>query len=388
MTARDIFAAAAIVPCQPWPRYVFEPTDWATLAAAVPASPFILLALWADTVQVHALLLDEATLSVVPVSTPVTDGEYPALSPTQPHAQAFERMIADLWGHVAAGAAGHRPLFDHGAWPQSKPMALRPEQPRRPYPTPEAGQNDADPVMLMPSGPIWGRIEEAAGFRLTLRGNTIAAAEGQLGFTHKGTLALIRGKAPRTAARFAARLSGDATVAHSIAFATATESALGVSAPPRATVLRSVMLEIERISGHLDNLAEVARLADAPSVQSRCGALRERLRQVSNSAFGHRLMMDCVVPGGVALDIAEGGPQVILRALGDIASDLPGLRATHDGTDVVGAPERCRPCGSGTGNSARGGRGRRARGRAALRCANDDRRHRRVEPPGTGAWSG
>ncbi len=41
-------------------------------------------------------------------------------------------------------------------------------------------------------------------------------------------------------------------------------------------------------------------------------------------------MMDCVVPGGIATDIAEGGPQVILRALGDIASELPAIRRLHD----------------------------------------------------------
>ncbi len=73
----------------------------------------------------------------------------------------------------------------------------------------------------------------------------------------------MRGKSPRAAARFAARLSADATVAHSVAFAQATESAMDVTAPPRAVGLRIVMMEIERIAAHLDNLAEVARLADA-----------------------------------------------------------------------------------------------------------------------------
>ena len=41
----------------------------------------------------------------------------------------------------------------------------------------------------------------------------------------------MRGKSPRAAARFAARLAGEATVAHSIAFARATEAALGCEVP-------------------------------------------------------------------------------------------------------------------------------------------------------------
>ena len=77
--------------------------------------------------------------------------------------------------------------------------------------------------MVLPLGPVWGRLDEAAHLRLSLDGPAIRRAESLLGFTHKGTLALMRGKSPRTAARFAARLSGDATVAHSVAFAQAAE---------------------------------------------------------------------------------------------------------------------------------------------------------------------
>ncbi|WP_428483567.1 nickel-dependent hydrogenase large subunit [Rhodopila sp.] len=302
------------------------------MAAALTSDSLVLLALWADTIQVHALLLDEATLTALPVSTPVEAGRYPALSPSIPHAAWFERMIHDLWGRIAEGGRDQRPWLDHATWPLSSPLAVRPDPPHPPYDPPDPPLSGHDPLMQLPLGPIWGRIEEAAQLRLTLSGKAVVAAESRLGFSHKGTLTLVRGKPPRTAARFAARLSGDCTVAHAVAFAAATEAALEVAAPPRAVALRIVMLEIERIAGHLDNLTEVARLAACQPVRTRCGYLRERLLQTSASAFGHRLMMDCVVPGGLAMDIAEGGPQVILRVLGDISSQLAAVRHLHHGT--------------------------------------------------------
>jgi Ni,Fe-hydrogenase III large subunit len=120
-------------------------------------------------------------------------------------------------------------------------------------------------------------------------------------------------------------------VAHSVAFARATEFAVDVVAPPRASVLRVVMMELERIAGHLDNLAEVGRLSGARAVQAKSGYLREILLRATESAFGHRLMMDCVVPGGAAIDIAQGGAAVVLRALGDIATAMPAIRKLHDG---------------------------------------------------------
>jgi Ni,Fe-hydrogenase III large subunit len=208
-------------------------------------------------------------------------------------------------------------------------MAARPE-PRTVADPPILSGPEQDGTTVLPLGPIWGRLDEAAHLRLTLSGPAVQRAQALLGFTHKGTLALMRGKSPRTAARFAARLSADATVAHSVAFAQAAESAVDVLVTDRAAVLRIVMLEVERIAAHLDNLAEVGRLADARAVRTGSGVLRENLLRASDAAFGHRLMMDCVVPGGVATDIAEGGAQVILRALGDIASQLDAIRRLQD----------------------------------------------------------
>jgi Ni,Fe-hydrogenase III large subunit len=331
MTSEIALAVADLVPCRPWPRQVLTQDEWSALVHAVPNAPLVLLAVWADTVQVHALLLDEAAAEIIAVSTPVENGRYPAVSAALPHAASFERMIRDLWGHVAEGARDTRPWLDHGHWPQSKPMAGRPDGPRPPNWADALAEPD-EPLMQLPLGPIHGRLEEAVRLRLMVRDGTIVSAEAQLGFTHKGTLMLMRGKSPRTAARFAARLSGDATVAHSFAFAVAAEAALGAEPPDRAVALRTVMLEIERIACHLDNLAEIGRLAEANGVWTRCGVLREHLLRATAGAFGHRLMMDCVVPGGVALDIADAGTELILRALGHIASALPTLRQWHDGT--------------------------------------------------------
>jgi Ni,Fe-hydrogenase III large subunit len=48
------------------------------------------------------------------------------------------------------------------------------------------------------------------------------------------------------------------------------------------------------------------------------------------AAFGHRLMMDCVIPGGVAADIAPGGQEAILRALAALEAELPNLVRVYD----------------------------------------------------------
>jgi Ni,Fe-hydrogenase III large subunit len=315
MTAIGIIRASPTAACQPWSRHVLHPASWAQMAAALATAPALSLrALWADATHVHALLLDK-TGTLLPISTPVDGGGYPALSPARPAAAWYERMVQDLWGHVAVGGRDLRPWLDHGRWPQARPLAARPgPSPGRPEPPeflPPADERFTQAAL----GPIHGGIEPPAHLRVTLAGERVRRLESRLGYAHKGTLALMRGKSPRTAARFAARLAAEATVAHSIAFARAAEAASEIAVPPRATALRAVMAELERIADQLGAVGAVGEAAGAGWFGARCGLHAESARRAAAQAFGHRLMMDCVVPGGVAADIAPGGSETIVRAL-------------------------------------------------------------------------
>ena len=323
-----LLSNARVEPCSPWPRHVLPAPDWTALAAA----PLHLLGLWADTQQAHALFLDEADGVVLPVSVSIEAGIFPALSPHRPGAAWYERMVHDLWGHTAAGGVDSRPWLDHGTWAHAAPLATRAGPPPAREP-PDFATDPDDTRMQWPIGPVAGGVGEAAHLRLILHGDRVMRAEARLGYTHKGTLALMRGKLPRIAARFAARLAGDSTVAHATAFARATEAALAVAAPPRAAILRAMMGEIERIAGHLDQLGSLALAACALDTHARCGRQREMLLRATETAFGHRLMMDCVVPGGVAADLVA--PQVLLRAMGGIATELPALWRSFHGTALT-----------------------------------------------------
>lgn len=310
------------------PRRALTRDEWARMASE-PSPP--LLALWADTHDVYALLRS-GDVSLL-VSTEVEDGGYPALSPVRPWAAWFERMVHDLWGHDAIGGSDQRPWLDHGRWPNSAPMALRPGTDGR---TEQPEFHFAEDPDQIPLGPARGGIEPAAHLRLGVRGETIVRLETRLGYTHKGTLGLMRGKSPRAAARFAARLAGEATVAHSIAFARATEAALGCEVPPRASALRDVMAAVERIVHHLDVLSAIAEVVGLEMLSARPAWHAEMLRRATDVAFGHRLMMDCVLPGGVAADIVPGGPEAIGRALSALAAELPDLRLLPTASGLTG----------------------------------------------------
>ena len=329
--ASQIIRCGAEQPCRPWPRRTLSREDWAAMAAALPAQPALaLIMLWADAAEAHALFLDEASGDCLPVSTAIVAGGYPALSPSRPAAAWLERMIRDLWGHIALGGTDDRPWLDHGRWQLTHPNATRPGPMGPPPEPPEFLPVLGEDLHQVAVGPVHAGIIEPGHFRFTAQGETVARLEIRLGYTHKGTLSLMRGKSPRAAARFAARLSGDSTVAHSIAFARASEAALAGEAPPRAQALRAVMAEIERIANHLGDVGAICNDASFAFAQARFGWHREAMRRAAGLAFGHRLMMDLVVPGGVAGDIAPDGGEAILAAIAAVEAELPELVRVYD----------------------------------------------------------
>ncbi len=287
--------------------------------------PLALLALWADASHVHALFLTGAAEPAL-ASVAVEAGAYPALSPVRPGAAWFERAIRDLWGHEAAGGTDARPWFDHGRWPQHRPMSPHPTPAEAPEP-PEFLADAVDATHQIPIGPVGGErcgLDDAAHLRLTVAGDTVLRAEALGGYGHRGVLAAMRGRTPQAAAPLAARLAPGAAVAHAAAFARAAEAALDVQPPRRGAAIRAAALELERVAGLLDALQRIADAAAAPCA-SGFGVLRERVLRACGDAFGQRLLLDAVVPGGVSIDPAPAGLAGLRATLDQVAAALPAL---------------------------------------------------------------
>ena len=316
---------------------ILTASEWTALAVD-PALDFV--ALWADATMTHALYLGADGVALVRTAA---ESGYPALSPHRPAAAWFERMVFDLWGHAALDGQPLRPWLDHGRWGQTHPMAARPGAGVSTPEPPEFLEIQADDAHQVAMGPIHAGVIEAGHLRFTGVGESVARLELRLGYKHKGVLDLMRGKSPRAAARYAARLSGDATVAHAIAYARAAEDAADTPAPPRAGTLRGVMAELERVANHLAAVGETVGQAGLGVMEDRAGVLREAVLRASAAAFGHRLMMDQVIPGGVASDIAPGGAEVLRAAAVRVSDELRPLARLY--RDNAGLADRMRGAG-------------------------------------------
>jgi Ni,Fe-hydrogenase III large subunit len=134
------------------------------------------------------------------------------------------------------------------------------------------------------------------------------------------------------ACRLAGRTSGDSTVAYALAFAHAVESACELDVPPRALHLRALMAELERLANHFGDIGAICNDASFSIMHAQCGILREHTLRSADACFGHRLMMDCIVPGGMALDLAGSGVNSVGALLDRIRRFFPRLIELYDNT--------------------------------------------------------
>jgi Ni,Fe-hydrogenase III large subunit len=305
---------------RPSPRVQVQADTWQQTIDQLAAGTLTLLSLWGEPGRIHMAVLDPPHTTVISLDCP--DGHYPSVGARHPPAIRLERSVRDLFGLLPDGLTDTRPWLDHGRWADDQTPATA-------Y-TFLPVQGDA--LHQIPVGPVHAGIIEPGHFRFTCDGETVVRLEQRLGYVHKGVDLLMSGAPLPRAARLAGRVSGDSTVAYAFAFARAVETALGIEPPPRAVYLRGVMAELERLANHIGDVGAICNDASFSIMLTHCAVLREKTLRAAADCFGHRLMMDRIVPGGVSLDLDPA--QILhLRTLVDtFRTAMPRLTKLYDDT--------------------------------------------------------
>ena len=325
-----IGAGSRVEKHRPWPRVVVDADIWQRIASELAASRWTLSGLWGDSGAVHMALLDEGKSDITVVSLECPDGRFPSVAQYQAPAIRLERTIRDLFGLEPENAPDPRPWLDHGRWGLRHPLGARTESSdTKPYAFLSA---EGESLHQIAVGPVHAGIIEPGHFRFNVNGEAIVRLETRLGYTHKGIEALMQGADLERAAKLAGRVSGDSTVAYAIAFARAAEVALGMQAPARAHWLRALMAELERLANHFGDIGAICNDASFALMHAHCAILRERVLRAADECFGHRLMRDCVVPGGVAADLDIKNIPALRTLLTEIGKRFPALVELYDNT--------------------------------------------------------
>jgi len=264
------------------------------------------------------------------VSVDAARPEVPSLTTAVPAANWHEREIRDLFGIIPTGHPDPRPLVVHDGWPQGV-FPLRktfdgsrrvPVEPADEFPHLVA---EGEGVFEIPVGPIHAGIIEPGHFRFTSVGETVLHLDARLFYTHRGLEKRMEGLTPLDAFYIAERICGVCSVAHGLGYCEALEQIAGVEAPPRARLIRSIALELERLYNHVGDVGNICAGAAFHYGTATGMRLKERLQQMNERLAGHRFLRGLVVPGGVQLDLPDDLLGALAVTLQETLSGLDGL---------------------------------------------------------------
>jgi Ni,Fe-hydrogenase III large subunit/NADH:ubiquinone oxidoreductase subunit C len=306
----------------PAARLPLHAADWGAAGAAAVESGWRFAGIWGDPhpdrVVVFACLEQAGRHLVLETPVPLNSPALASFTPAFPGADRPERHLRDLLGVELTDHPDDRRWTRHRAWPNGEhPLRVA-------YPAAgrQGGRTRADAdypftrvegagVYEIPVGPVHAGIIEPGHFRFQAVGEEVLRLEERLGYVHKGIEKIAVDRDPAGLARLAGRVSGDSTVAHAWAACQAMERASGCEVPVRALEIRAVMAERERIANHLGDIGAICNDVGFAWPHVQCAALREQWQRRSRELFGHRLMMDTVIPGGVAADLDADGVAVL-----------------------------------------------------------------------------
>ena len=259
--------------------------------------------------------------------------EVPSISQNLASANWFEREVKDWFGIIAF--PNIYKLASHPDWPEDQHPMWKDFDPQAVVPrvkgTFEFKEVEGEGVFEIPVGPVHAGIIEPGHFRFSVAGEPIINLDVQLFYTHKGTEKIAEGLSPHQAVFLAERISGDSSFGHALAFCHSMERLSGCDIPQRAIVIRTMLLELERLYNHIGDVGAILLDVGFSVGAATAFELKERFMQLNETLTGSRLLRGLAALGGVRRDPEATSLQ--RQALREMI--VQGKRAFEDLVDLV-----------------------------------------------------
>jgi NADH-quinone oxidoreductase subunit D len=158
---------------------------------------------------------------------------------------------------------------------------------------------------IIPIGPQHPALKEPGHFEFTVDGEIVTDATVRLGYVHRGIEKATESRNWIQNLYLLERICGICSHTHAMAYCLGVEKLAGVTAPPRAQAIRSLVAELERIHSHLLWLGVAAHEAGFDTLFMYSWRDRETVMDVLEGLTGNRVNYSANLLGGVKFDINE-----------------------------------------------------------------------------------
>ncbi len=315
----------------------------------------------------HCFALDDEHVRLaLRVPVPAEHPVIPTITGIVPGASWAELEIRDLFGVTIEGHQDPRRLvlpdgFPDGVHPLRKdfPYDYKPplDGPSRPFTPAPPGTTEVR------FGPFFPVLEEPSQWRVFVDGERVVGCDYRGFYSHRAIEKLAEAKLPyNQVISLAERICGICGCVHSTAYCQAVEEAAGIDVPVRARVIRTLILELERLQSHLLWLGIACHIIGFDFVFQQSWRVREPLMDLAEHLTGSRKHFQVNVVGGVTFDITPEKAERILTTLTAVEKETSALVKALEGDEAlvqrlkgvgVFTPEEVRLSGA-VGPTARG----------------------------------
>ncbi len=206
----------------------------------------------------------------------------------------------------------------------------------------QAGDRPGEERLVVNMGPQHPSTHGVLRLILTLDGETVTELRPVVGYLHTGIEKNMEFRTWMQGVTFCTRMDYLSPLFNEAAFCLATERLLGIEAaiPERASVIRVLMMELNRISSHLMAIATFGLELGATTVLLNGLREREKVLDLFELITGLRMNHAYIRPGGVSQDLPSGAIEKIREFVGVMPGLLGDLRKLLDANPVYLARTR------------------------------------------------
>ena len=180
-----------------------------------------------------------------------------------------------------------------------------------------------DNTMVVNFGPQHPSAHGQLRLMLELQGEEVLKATPDIGYLHRGIEKMGENMTYNEFLPTTDRMDYIASSSNNYGYALAIEKLLGIEAPRRAEVIRTMLIELNRIISHLFWLATHALDVGAMSIFLYAFREREYAMDLMEDYCGARLTHSAVRIGGVPLDLPKNWTEDLLKFTQTLESQIP-----------------------------------------------------------------
>ncbi len=172
---------------------------------------------------------------------------------------------------------------------------------------------------------------------LELDGETVTETRAGIGYLHTGIEKNMEFRTWVQGVTFCTRMDYVAPFFNEVAYCLAVEKALGITdqVPVRASAIRVLMMELNRVTSHLICMGTGGMEMGATTVMTIAFRERERILSVFEAISGLRMNHAYIRPGGVAQDIPRGAIDQVRDAIPLVRKGIGELEALMNENPIL-----------------------------------------------------